>query len=406
MAPPHVIIIGAGIAGLSLGQGLKKAGVALSIFERDVNAFARPQGYRLRINSVGTCALRDTLLSPSMWSLFQDTAAKTDLGFSYLDPLSGSLTSRFVGHNPNLPGPAPDPAETFTCDRTTLRATLMYGLEDSITYGKEFSHYVVLHDGTVDVKFTDGFSVKGSLLVGADGVHSRVRRQYIPNHTLLDTEGRIIFGKTPLTPELISRFPQQGLEFITTAIDPRPVTLFLEPVRFDRKATTPASIPVIPDYVHWVLAANRSSFGQDDAHLFSLAQKELPPLVDSLTKEWSPSIKSLFDLQSPDKVSIMRVTSAQPTMKPWTTTGNVTLLGDAVHVMSPTGGQGANAALRDAASLCQAIEKGASVEALAAFEQDMRERAIQEIKVSIGPGKKMFNQRSFEECKPINYDCN
>ena len=41
----HVLIIGAGIGGLTLAQGLRKQGISFEIFERDASAEARGQGY-------------------------------------------------------------------------------------------------------------------------------------------------------------------------------------------------------------------------------------------------------------------------------------------------------------------------------------------------------------------------
>jgi len=43
----HVLIIGAGIGGLTLAQALRKQGISFEIFERDASASARGQGYAL-----------------------------------------------------------------------------------------------------------------------------------------------------------------------------------------------------------------------------------------------------------------------------------------------------------------------------------------------------------------------
>ena len=49
-APLHVLVIGGGIGGLTLAQGLKKAGVSFAVYERDRTRTDRVQGYRVYIS--------------------------------------------------------------------------------------------------------------------------------------------------------------------------------------------------------------------------------------------------------------------------------------------------------------------------------------------------------------------
>lgn len=54
----NVVIIGAGLAGLALGQSLKNNNVDFTIYERDKALDSRPQGYRIRIDVEGQKALK------------------------------------------------------------------------------------------------------------------------------------------------------------------------------------------------------------------------------------------------------------------------------------------------------------------------------------------------------------
>src|SRR2546430_16283653 len=73
MQPLQVMIIGGGIGGLLLAQALKKAGIAVSVYERDRDAGARLQGYRLNIEPTGSRALHDCLPA-DLWELLIATA--------------------------------------------------------------------------------------------------------------------------------------------------------------------------------------------------------------------------------------------------------------------------------------------------------------------------------------------
>lgn len=74
-----ILIIGGGLAGLSLAQALKRSSIPFHVYERDASLAARAQGYRIRINSEGSSAL-EALLSPSMLAEFEGTCEVWFLG--------------------------------------------------------------------------------------------------------------------------------------------------------------------------------------------------------------------------------------------------------------------------------------------------------------------------------------
>ncbi|MGH6673155.1 MAG: NAD(P)-binding protein, partial [Xanthobacteraceae bacterium] len=91
-APLHVIVIGGGIGGLTLAQGLKKQGVSLAVYERDRTRTERLQGYRVHINPAGSLALHECL-PPYLFEAFTRTCGKRSGGIRFLTEQMNVLLS-------------------------------------------------------------------------------------------------------------------------------------------------------------------------------------------------------------------------------------------------------------------------------------------------------------------------
>src|SRR5258708_28898546 len=76
-----VAIIGGGLGGLCLANGLKKAGISVTVYERDQSPESRPQGYRIHIDPQGSAALHQCLPA-HLWDLFANTGGDFSQGFS------------------------------------------------------------------------------------------------------------------------------------------------------------------------------------------------------------------------------------------------------------------------------------------------------------------------------------
>src|SRR5690242_16810203 len=139
--PLHVLIIGGGIGGLCLAQGLKKARISVAVYERDRTLDARLQGYRLNIEPVGSRALHECL-STDLWEVLVATAG--DPG-----PVMGVYTERLrelMQEDEHVR--ANDPANsTHAVGRVTLRRLLLAGLSDVIHFDKTFQRYEQREDG-------------------------------------------------------------------------------------------------------------------------------------------------------------------------------------------------------------------------------------------------------------------
>ncbi len=415
-----ILILGAGISGLALAQGLHKSNIPFRIYERDTHFNLRAQGYRVRIVGSGIEALQ-SVLTPTLYSRLEASCAINAHGGvgtnTRLDALSAEQIENFFGKagppsmgghsgigrgGPGMQKPEGSP-EPLNADRMVLRSVLMRGLEEHVEFGKEFSAYEITPSG-ITIRFSDGSSAHGSLLVGADGASSRVRKQFVPQLRLVDTEGRFIYGKSTLTPELESQFNQNCLRGMTvvqdrTADDGVPTTLLLEPVRFKDNEFR-AALP--KDYVYWVLLARKGVRGISDADLLHLSNADAAALAKKLTAHWHPSFHALFAHQDAPQTSLLRIISAHPDIPVWAPSDRVTLVGDAAHVMSPTAGIGATTALRDAAVLAEVLrEEGVSEGGVGRYEGFMRGNAKEGIERSALGGKHMFGMRPFGELAEV-----
>jgi 2-polyprenyl-6-methoxyphenol hydroxylase-like FAD-dependent oxidoreductase len=127
------------------------------------------------------------------------------------------------------------------------------------------------------------------------------------------------------------------------------------------------------DYLMWgVWGALRNL----PANPKSLGQPALLALATEITDGWHPNLRALIRASDPATAFAVDVRTSVPVDAQPTT--NVTVLGDAVHLMTPGRGVGANTALRDAALLATrlgAAQRGemSGHDAVAGYEAQMRE---------------------------------
>jgi len=107
---------------------------------------------------------------------------------------------------------------------------------------------------------------------------------------------------------------------------------------------------IAEDSFGWGLWAARQNVPRDPQ---GLAPPEQLQLARELTRHWHPNLRQLLELTDPTSLQSINIRTSVP-VAPWASS-NVTLLGDAIHTMTPGRGAGANTALRDAALLCQAL---------------------------------------------------
>ena len=242
----------------------------------------------------------------------------------------------------------------------------MLGIEDRVHFGQGVNGYREPDDGGVLLTLADGATRRTDALVGADGVNSAIRRLRLPHAAPADTGSACIYGKTPLDAALDSR-----LTSATSVIFGPDYAIVVDPMRF-RFPTQAGALTPVADYLYWAVIGGRDALGPDSRDGAALLQR-----LGAMLEAGADGLRAMFNRADAASVSMLPVRSA-PDLAPWPAS-RVTLLGDAIHAMSPAGGVGANTALDDAARLAghlaRAVQDGDLPAALAAYETDMRARA-------------------------------
>lgn len=342
-----ITIIGAGLGGLTLARVLHVHGIAATVYEAEASAGARTQGGMLDIHDHnGQLALKAAGLFDAFRRIIHEGGEATrvlDLHGTVLydEPDDGG------GRRPEV-------------HRGELRRILLDSLpEGTVQWGRKVTAVRPLGGGRHEVTFADGSTVTTSLLVGADGAWSRVRP------LLSDAK-----------PEYV------GLAFIETYL-------------LDADARHPASAKRVGGGAMLALApgkgiqAHREVHGALHTYVAVTQPKEWIAGIDFAdTKAAKARIAAEFDGWAPELIALItdgetdlipRTIHTLPTGHRWERVPGVTLLGDAAHLMPPSG-EGANLAMYDGAELGKAIASrpGDLEAALAEYEEAMFARSAKE----------------------------
>jgi 2-polyprenyl-6-methoxyphenol hydroxylase-like FAD-dependent oxidoreductase len=389
-----ILISGAGLASLLLGQSLLRAGVPFLIFERDASISFRGQGYRLRLSAQGLDAI-ESVLGPEGFKKFWDTCGKT--GGSVFASINAT-TGEKIARPPGTTEAAKDEKSEEAADekpktaaemlmsrdgkvvgisRGDMRKIFMTGCEPFVQWSHRVTGYELTGNG-VRAIFADGSkSVEGAMLVGGEGIYSKVARQLSGGKLkVYDTGARGIHGQAPSTAfkglgegvwQMLDETHPNGRLYAITNI--RPGEMDDPNVEFG-----------------WTMGGEPGAIRapNDD---YSIIGKPAAEIAKALTANWHPHVKPLFEQMVESEAAFWKITCSTPAGVPeWQNEPRVTVIGDAVHSMTPAGGIGANTAVRDSALLGKLLtEAGGYQEGItAAYEKEMRVYASEAVRTSYG----------------------
>ncbi|KAH6956082.1 hypothetical protein DER45DRAFT_584961 [Fusarium avenaceum] len=346
-----VLIIGGGIGGLTLAHGLRKADIEVLVLEQQTEKTEDLAGYGLHIDQNGRKALR-SCLPLSNWTLQQTVFSSAGTRLFFRDTQLRVLAEKDdakLSKRPTLE------VERTAVGRLELRETLLEGLESIVQWGRLYVRlyvrYEKLSNGLLRAHFSDATYEDCHLLVGADGPNSAVRRQYMPALERLDLE--------ELTNGSLNNIVPSGSGW-----------MFISAWGSDHAGGYASG-----DNSHYIVWAYVLPVDNITSELDNLPTADLQKHVLRQTRDWSPDLKELVQGSDLSTIKCLSIRT-MPTLAPWEPS-NVTLLGDAIHNMTPMSGMGANTALRDAEVLTRCLidvkaRRFEMVQGVGLYEGEMR----------------------------------
>ena len=342
-----ICIIGAGLGGLALARVLHVHGIASTVFEAEASPAARGQGGLLDIHEHnGQAALRAA-------GLFDEFSALIHVGGQASRTLD-SAGQLLIAEEDDGRGGRPEVL------RGELRRMLLASLpEGTVQWGRKLTAVAPLGGGQHALSFSDGATATSALLVGADGAWSRVRPLVSSAQPVYSGVG---FVETSLS-QVDTRHP-------ATAQAAGGGSMFaVAPGQGVLAHREPGGV------LHAYVALQRpeawfSAVDFTDAGAARTA-------VAAEFAGWAPELTAL--IADSDTPPVLRLLHTLPLDHHWPRVPGVTLLGDAAHLMVPSG-EGANLALFDGAELARALidHPGDMEAALAMYEAALFERSAAE----------------------------
>ena len=218
--PNEISIIGAGIAGLTLALSLHTQNLPCSIYE------SRPSP-----QNIGGAVM----LSPNSLKLFDDMGIYNDLkqlrySFDTLcfRDLAGDLKETYPFGSVEKYGYSG--LRVYRYQLIDLLLEKIDAAKIPIHYNQKFSHVVSESEGTVTWQLIDGTTKTSSLLIGADGIHSRVRKHMYPE---LSPKFTGMVGITAAVPTANLRLPSPDYKMPVTIMSPSHGAFVITPQKQD-----------------------------------------------------------------------------------------------------------------------------------------------------------------------------
>lgn len=341
----HVLIVGAGITGITAALGFRRHGHHVSVYERkSEETFATEGGAGIELHS-------NPMRILEAWQIDLSSIGQEDGGMEFRRYDTGEVVARHLPHS----------GSQWYMLRSDFRR-LMFG--EAAKAGVQFSfgcNIQSLDETTPAITFGSGQKITADFIIGADGTNSRIRQLLFPT------------SKVDIRPECsfnmqipFSAMPEALRKDISKRLRTQ---LYMAP------AACLAGGSVTSRQV-FDMNCIVNDYGLDrDPHKDVLIENlDNTEYIRERFKDWEPTVQQL--LQLGETCWKWRFVESSPSS--WkSANGKVVIAGDACHAMTPFAAQGAGMCIEDAAALSELYQFGLpptddQVAKLAQAYQDMR----------------------------------
>jgi 2-polyprenyl-6-methoxyphenol hydroxylase-like FAD-dependent oxidoreductase len=315
----RIAIIGGGIGGLTAALAFHQAGFEFEVFEQ-------------------APALLDVGAAIAIWPNAMRVLSRLNVAEKVLEKAGVIQEIRWLDQHGKLINRVSIAERSFPAvalHRADLQKTLLQALpRSSIHLGNSFVAQAQQGNKLL-ASFANGHTAEADFLIGADGIHSRVRFQLLGDDEPTYRGYTVWRGISPTIPSAIP--PATAIE-----IHGRGKRFGIGPVGQGR--------------VGWWASSNDDT--DEPARLFA---------------GWYPPVLELIKATAPSSILKTKALD-RPSSRVWGS-GRMTLLGDAIHPTTPNLGQGGCLAMEDALVLARCLQKyGAGEQPLRKYEQNRYRR--------------------------------
>ncbi len=370
-----IAIVGGGPGGLTLARLLQLKGANVKVFERDLNKNARVQGAPLDLHdNSGLAAIRKANLLEEFKQNYLVGADRelivnenAEIFFSDHD----SKPEEDFGHRHFRP----------EIDRGTLRKILLESLQpETVVWGSHFVSMEKQNEGWL-LHFKNNATTYADIVIACDGANSKIR-PYITDYKAFYTgiimlEGNILQAKenAPKVNALL-----KGGKIMA----------------FGNKKNLLMGQKGNGDIGFYASFKTDESWATNNGLDYN-NKAQMLEWSKSTYSEWNPIWLELFE--NAETPFIPRPIYCIPFDQTWEAQSNLTLIGDAAHVMPPFAGEGVNMAMLDALELSECLTSDqykTLQEAISGYEVQMRKRAALIAKESLDNGELMHDENALE----------